>query len=42
MPDFENDLLDMLSNVARHVRTYGNQLAQQHGMTFAQLTILVR
>jgi DHA2 family multidrug resistance protein len=35
MPDFENDLLVLLSDVARHMRTYGNQLAQQHGMTFA-------
>ena len=35
MPDFENDLLVLLSGVARHMRTYGNQLAQQHGMTFA-------
>jgi MarR family transcriptional regulator for hemolysin len=42
MHDFENDLLFLLSDVARHMRTYGNQLAQQHGMTFAQLTILAR
>jgi MarR family transcriptional regulator for hemolysin len=42
MPDFENDLLVLLSDVARHMRTYGNQLAQQHAMTFAQLTILAR
>jgi MarR family transcriptional regulator for hemolysin len=42
MLDFENDLLFLLSDVARHMRTYGNQLAQQHGITFAQLTILAR
>jgi MarR family transcriptional regulator for hemolysin len=42
MLDFENDLLVLLSDVARHMRTYGNQLARQHGMTFAQLTILAR
>jgi MarR family transcriptional regulator, transcriptional regulator for hemolysin len=42
MLDFENDLLFLLSDVARHMRTYGNQLARKHGMTFAQLTILAR
>ena len=42
MLDFENDLLVLLSDVARHMRTCGNQFAQQHGMTFAQLTILAR
>ena len=42
MLDFENDLLVLLSDVARHMRTYGNQLAQQHGTTFTQLTILER
>jgi MarR family transcriptional regulator for hemolysin len=42
MLDFENDLLILLSDVARHMSTCGNQLAQQHGMTFAQLTILER
>ena len=40
--DFEADLLILLSDVARHMRTYGNQLAQQHGTTLAQLTILER
>jgi MarR family transcriptional regulator, transcriptional regulator for hemolysin len=40
MLDFEDDLLVLLSDAARHMRTYGNQLARQHGMTFAQLTIL--
>jgi hypothetical protein len=42
MLDFENDMLVLLSDVARHMRTCANQLAQQHGMTFAQLTILAR
>ena len=42
MLDFENDLLVLLSDVARHMRTYGNQLARQHGVTFTQLTILAR
>jgi MarR family transcriptional regulator, transcriptional regulator for hemolysin len=42
MPDFENDLLILLSDVARHCRTYGNQLAQKHGMTLAQLMIVAR
>jgi MarR family transcriptional regulator, transcriptional regulator for hemolysin len=42
MLDFENDLLILLSDVARHMRIYGDQLAQQHGMTFTQLTILAR
>jgi DNA-binding MarR family transcriptional regulator len=42
MPDFENDLLILLADVARHMRTYGNQLAQKHGMTLAQLMIVGR
>ena len=42
MLDFENDLLILLSDVARHMRTYANQLAQAHGMTFAQLTFLAQ
>jgi MarR family transcriptional regulator for hemolysin len=42
MLDFEDDLLILLLNVARHMRTYGHQLAQQHGMSFAQLRILAR
>ena len=42
MSDFETDLCILLSDVARHMRTYGNQLAQQHGTTLAQLTILER
>jgi MarR family transcriptional regulator for hemolysin len=42
MFDFENDLLILLADVARHCRTYGNQLAQKHGMTLAQLMIVAR
>ena len=42
MCNFENDLLILLSDAARHCRTYGNHLAQEHGMTLAQLTILER
>jgi MarR family transcriptional regulator, transcriptional regulator for hemolysin len=40
--DLENDLLILLSDVARHMRTYGDHLAQAHGMTRAQLIILAR
>lgn len=40
--DLENDLLILLSDVARRMRTYGDQLAQAHGMTRAQLIILAR
>jgi MarR family transcriptional regulator, transcriptional regulator for hemolysin len=42
MPDFEDDLLVLLSDVSRHIRTYADQLAQAHGMTRAQLIILAR
>ena len=40
--DFEADLLILLSDVARHMRNYGNQLAERHGMTLAQLMIVAR
>ena len=40
--DFEDDLVILLSDVARHMRTYADQLAQAHGMTRAQLIILAR
>ena len=40
--DFDDDLLILLSDVARHMRTYADQLAQAHGMTRAQLIILAR
>jgi MarR family transcriptional regulator for hemolysin len=38
----ETDLLILLSDVARHMRTYSDQLAKVYGMTRAQLAILVR
>jgi MarR family transcriptional regulator, transcriptional regulator for hemolysin len=40
--DLDGDLLILLSDVARHMRTYADQLAQAHGMTRAQLIILAR
>jgi MarR family transcriptional regulator, transcriptional regulator for hemolysin len=40
--DLEDDLLILLSDVARHIRTYGDQLAQDQGITRAQLIILAR
>ena len=40
--DFDNDLLILLNDVARHMRTYGDQMARAHGMTRAQMIILAR
>jgi DNA-binding MarR family transcriptional regulator len=40
--DIDNDLLILLYDVARHMRTYADRLAQVHGLTRAQLTILAR
>jgi MarR family transcriptional regulator, transcriptional regulator for hemolysin len=40
--DLDDDLLILLLDVARQVRSYGDQLAQAHGMTRAQLIILAR
>jgi DNA-binding MarR family transcriptional regulator len=40
--DLENDLLILLSDVARQMRTYADQVAQAHGMTRAQMVILAR
>jgi DNA-binding MarR family transcriptional regulator len=40
--DLENDLLILLQDVARHMRTYGDQVAQARGMTRAQMVILAR
>ncbi|HLH94150.1 MAG TPA: MarR family transcriptional regulator [Xanthobacteraceae bacterium] len=40
--ELDNDLLILLSDVARHMRVYADQLAQGHGMTRAQLIILAR
>ena len=42
MSDLGDDLVVLLSDVSRHMRTYADQLAQAHGMTRAQLIILVR
>jgi DNA-binding MarR family transcriptional regulator len=38
----ENDLLILLYDVARHMRTYADQLARAHGMTRALWVILAR
>jgi DNA-binding MarR family transcriptional regulator len=39
---FETDLLVLLSDVARHMRTYADAEAQKFGITRAQLIILAR
>jgi DNA-binding MarR family transcriptional regulator len=38
----ENDLLVLLYDVARQMRTYADQAARAHGMTRAQMVILAR
>jgi MarR family transcriptional regulator, transcriptional regulator for hemolysin len=40
--DLDDDLLIMLTDAARYLRTYGDKLAWAHGMTRAQLIILCR
>lgn len=40
--DLENDLLILLHDVARQMRTYADQVAQEHGLTRAQMIILAR
>lgn len=40
--DLENDYLLLLNDVARHMRTRGDQMAQKHGMTRAKWIILAR
>jgi len=40
--DLEHDLLIQLYDVARHMRTYANQLARQKGMTRALMIVLAR
>ena len=40
--NLENDLLVLLSDTSRHLRTYGDQLARSMGMTRAQLIIMAR
>jgi MarR family transcriptional regulator, transcriptional regulator for hemolysin len=41
-PDLDDDLLILLSDTARHVRTYADRSMQAHGRTRAQLAILAR
>jgi MarR family transcriptional regulator for hemolysin len=38
----DNDVLVLLYDVARHMRTYADQMARAHGMTRAQWVILAR
>jgi DNA-binding MarR family transcriptional regulator len=38
----ENDILVLLSDAARQMRTYADQVAQTHGLTRAQWVILAR
>jgi len=40
--DLDNDLLVLLADVTRHIRTYADYEAQSLGLTRAQLIILVR
>jgi MarR family transcriptional regulator, transcriptional regulator for hemolysin len=40
--DLESDLVILLHDVARQMRTYADQLAQAHGLTRAQMVILAR
>ena len=38
----DSDVLVLLYDVARHIRTYADQMARAHGMTRAQWVILAR
>jgi MarR family transcriptional regulator, transcriptional regulator for hemolysin len=40
--DLDNDLLVLLHDVARQMRTYADQVARAHGLTQAQMVILGR
>src|SRR5712671_771330 len=40
--DLEADVLPLLYDVARHMRTHADQMARQHGTTRAQWLILLR
>jgi MarR family transcriptional regulator for hemolysin len=40
--DLDNDLLVLLNDVARHIRTFADSEAQSLGLTRAQLAILAR
>jgi MarR family transcriptional regulator, transcriptional regulator for hemolysin len=42
MANMDNDLLVLLSDAARQMRTYADQVAQTHGLTRAQWVILKR
>ncbi len=39
---FDQDLLTLVSDVARHMATYGDRLAKANGITLTQLIILTR
>ena len=39
---FDQDLLTLVSDVARHMATYGDRLAKANGITLTQLIILAR
>jgi DNA-binding MarR family transcriptional regulator len=41
-PNVDSDVLVLLYDVARHMRTYADQMARAHGMTRAQWVILER
>ena len=40
--DLKTDVLILLNDVARHMRTHADQMAREHGLTRAQWIILVR
>ena len=40
--DLDSDVLILLNDVARHMRTHADQMAREHGLTRAQWIILVR
>ena len=40
--ELETDVLILLNDVARHMRTHADQMAREHGLTRAQWIILVR
>jgi MarR family transcriptional regulator, transcriptional regulator for hemolysin len=42
LADLDNDLLVLVTDVARHIRTFADYEAQSLGLTRAQLTILAR
>jgi DNA-binding MarR family transcriptional regulator len=40
--EVDNDLLVLVCDVARHTRTFADQMAQAHGLTRAQLIVIAR